>query len=252
MGYHRGPRAHSCPCPAGKSSWSHRLGPHNHADGRQQKRVLGSDLHPHSADLRSPEEDHGSMLQGSGSLLAQERGGEDASRARPRPVRAQRTRPRRRQPTQDKHRPQDAKPSQAVWEVKMWNWNNPVQMALGITQFERRLGAPMHGLMNAYQPKLQEGGADPKVGDLALGGQGGSLAGQSALQQEAAQPHKDRPCRDVWYDPLKQHVEHTEIERQAFASASQKTRRPPEPLPHQSSALLRGGGHRALVGPLQV
>ncbi|CAE7268078.1 unnamed protein product [Symbiodinium sp. KB8] len=135
----------------------------------------------------------------------------------------------------------DAKPSQAVWEVKMWNWNNPVQMALGITQFERRLGAPMHGLMNAYQPKLQEGDADPKVGDLDLGGQGGSLAGQSALQQEAAQPHRDRPCRDVWYDPLKQHVEHTEIERQAFASASQKTRRPPEPLPHQSSALLRGG-----------
>ena len=41
--------------------------------------------------------------------------------------------------------------SQKVWEIKTWNWSLPVKMAPGITQFEQRLGAPLHGLMNAYQ-----------------------------------------------------------------------------------------------------
>ena len=129
---------------------------------------------------------------------------------------------------------QEAKPSQAVWEVKTWNWNNPVKMAPGITQFERRLGAPMHGLITL--PKVQEGVADPKVEDLDLGGFGGSLVGgvlysrkqrsltgtvgtASDWSCEVQLP----ACRDVWCDQLKQQVEHTEVERQAFASASQKT-----------------------------
>ena len=42
-----------------------------------------------------------------------------------------------------------SQPSQTVWEIKTWNWNLPINMAPGITQFERRLGAPLHGLMNA-------------------------------------------------------------------------------------------------------
>ena len=76
--------------------------------------------------------------------------------------------------------------------------------------------------------------------------------------------HKDRilECwRDVWYDQLKQQISQTEVEKEAFSTASQKTsqdylaRRPPEPLPHEGGPDLqrgRGARHRELGGPLQV
>ena len=88
---------------------------------------------------------------------------------------------------------QAASSSQDVWEVKTGSWNNPVKMAPGITQFERRLGAPMHGLMNAYQklfPSFKKESLIPRW-KTYLGGQGGSLVGQGALQPEAAKPHRN-------------------------------------------------------------
>ncbi|CAE7208053.1 hypothetical protein AK812_SmicGene29313 [Symbiodinium microadriaticum] len=105
---------------------------------------------------------------------------------------------------------QAASSSQDVWEVKTGSWNNPVKMAPGITQFERRLGAPMHGLMNAYQklfPSFKKESLIPRW-KTYLGGQGttGTASDWSCEVQFPAE-HKDRileAWRDVLYDQVKQ------------------------------------------------
>ncbi|CAE7931646.1 unnamed protein product, partial [Symbiodinium necroappetens] len=140
-----------------------------------------------------------------------------------------------------------ASPSQ--WEeVRTWNWNTPVKMAPGITQFEPRLGAPMHGLMNAYQklfPRFKKETLVPRWKTLILEDQEGawlgrvfysrrqrSLTGTTGTVSDARcevqlhAEHKDRilaAWRDVWYNQLMHQIEHTEVETKAFATASQKT-----------------------------
>eukprot|EP00439_Symbiodinium_sp_Y106_P012520 s1435_g1.t2 len=118
----------------------------------------------------------------------------------------------------------------------------------GITQFERRLGAPLHGLMNTYQKLFarfkketlvprwktliledKEGAwlgrvlYSPKTSSLT--GTTGTVADWKCEVQLPAE-HKDRilECwRDVWYDQLKQQISQTEVEKEAFSTASQKT-----------------------------
>ena len=116
------------------------------------------------------------------------------------------------------------------------------------TQAERRLGAPLHGLMNAYQrlfarfkketltPLWKTLILEDKEGawlgrilysrkTRSLTGTTGTMADWSCEVQLPAE-HKDRilECwRDVWYDQLKQQISQTEVEKAAFSTASQKT-----------------------------
>ena len=122
--------------------------------------------------------------------------------------------------------------SQKVWEIKTWNWNLPVKMAPGITQFERRLGAPLHGLMNAYQKLFARFKKETWLGRILYSRKTSSLTGTTGTvadwkcEVQLPAEHKDRilECwRDVWYDQLKQQLSQTEVEKEAFSSASQKT-----------------------------
>ena len=147
-------------------------------------------------------------------------------------------------PSQDKA----SQSAQKKWEIRTWKWNLPIKMAPGITQFERRLGAPLHGLMNAYQrlfarfkketltPRWKTLILEDKEGawlgrilysrkTRSLTGTTGTMADWSCEVQLPAE-HKDRilECwRDVWYDQLKQQISQTEVEKAAFSTASQKT-----------------------------
>ena len=141
-----------------------------------------------------------------------------------------------------------AEPSQKVWEIKTWNWNLPVKMAPGITQFERRLCAPLHGLMNAYQKlfaRFKKETLVPRWKTLILEDKEGAWLGRVLYSRKTSSltgttgtvadwkcevqlpaEHKDRilECwRDVWYDQLKQQITQTEVEKEAFSTASQKT-----------------------------
>ncbi|CAE7668668.1 unnamed protein product [Symbiodinium sp. CCMP2592] len=134
------------------------------------------------------------------------------------------------------------------WEMRTWNWNLPIKMAPGITQFERRLGAPMHGLMNAYQ-KLFAGfkkeTLTPRWKTLILKNKEGAWLGRILYSRKAHSltgtagtvadwacevqlpaEHKDRiltTWRDVWYDQLKQQISQTEVEKAAYSTAAQRT-----------------------------
>ena len=84
--------------------------------------------------------------------------------------------------------------SQKVWEIKTWNWNLPVKMAPGITQFERRLGAPLHGLMNACQKlfaRLKKETLVPRWKTLILEDKRRGMAGTSPLQPQSLEPHRN-------------------------------------------------------------
>ncbi|CAE7249321.1 unnamed protein product [Symbiodinium sp. CCMP2592] len=117
------------------------------------------------------------------------------------------------------------------WEMRTWNWNLPIKTVPGITQFERRLGAPTHGLTNAYQkllarfkketltPRWKTLILEDKVGAWlgrilysrkahSLTGTTGTVADWACEVQLPAE-HKDRiltAWRDVWYDQLKQQI----------------------------------------------
>ena len=68
-----------------------------------------------------------------------------------------------------------------------------VKVSPGITQFERRLGAPLHGLMNAYQQffkRFQKKSLVPKWKSLILTHPGKPMAGQSPLLQTPQLPHR--------------------------------------------------------------
>ncbi|CAE7788748.1 unnamed protein product [Symbiodinium sp. CCMP2592] len=106
-----------------------------------------------------------------------------------------------------------AQPSQKVWEIKAGNWNSPIKMAPGITQFEPRLGAPLHGLIFA---RFKKESLEPQA----------QLQTGSASKVQLPAEHKDKVLkywRDVWYDQLKQQISRTKVEKEAFSSASQKT-----------------------------
>ena len=80
--------------------------------------------------------------------------------------------------------------SQKVWEIKTWNWNLPVKMAPGITQFERRAPRLDECVPAALRP-LQEGGPGAAMDDPHPGGQGGCLAGKKSLQPQSLEPHRN-------------------------------------------------------------
>ncbi|CAE7251161.1 unnamed protein product [Symbiodinium sp. CCMP2592] len=134
------------------------------------------------------------------------------------------------------------------WEMRTWNWNLPIKMAPGITQFERRLGAPMHGLMNAYQKlfaRFKKETLTPRWKTLILEDKEGAWLGRILYSRKAHSltgttgtvadwacevqlpaEHKDRiltAWRDVWYDQLKQQISQTEVEKEAYSTAAQRT-----------------------------
>ncbi|CAE7826417.1 unnamed protein product [Symbiodinium sp. CCMP2592] len=134
------------------------------------------------------------------------------------------------------------------WEMRTWSWNLPIKMAPGITQFERRLGAPMHGLMNAYQKlfaRFKKETLTPRWKTLVLEDKEGAWLGRILYSRKAHSltgtagtvadwacevqlpaEHKDRiltAWRDVWYDQLKQQISQTEVEKAAYSTAAQRT-----------------------------
>ena len=138
--------------------------------------------------------------------------------------------------------------TEKVWEIKTWHWNLPIKMAPGITQFERRLGAPLHGLMNSYQrlfARFKKESLVPRWKTLILEDKEGAWLGRVLYSRKTSSltgttgtvadwkcevqlpaEHKDKilECwRDIWYDQLKQQISQTDVEQEAFSSASQKT-----------------------------
>ena len=175
--------------------------------------------------------------------------------------------------------------SQKVWEIKTWNWNLPVKMAPGITQFERRLGAPLHGLMNAYQKlftRFKKESLVPRWKTLILEDKEGAWLGRILYSRKTSSltgttgtvadwkcevqlpaEHKDRilECwRDVWYVRPAEAAALTDgsregslCDRLAEDQPRLRRRRPLEPLPHKGGPHLqrgRGTRHRELGGTL--
>ena len=66
-------------------------------------------------------------------------------------------------------------------------------MAPGITQFERRLGAPLHGLMNACQKLFARFKETlvPRWKTLILEDKRRGMAGTSPLQPQSLEPHRN-------------------------------------------------------------
>ena len=110
-----------------------------------------------------------------------------------------------------------------------------IKMTPGITQFERRLWAPMHGLMNACQKafkKYQKESLVPKWKTLFLTDQQDAWLGRSLYQRRSQsltattgnpadwictaqlpKEHKDAiliAWKEVWYDQLRQQVNLTQ------------------------------------------
>ena len=120
-----------------------------------------------------------------------------------------------------------------------------IKMTPGITQFERRLGAPMHGLMNAYQKafkKCQKESLVPKWKTLFLTDQQDAWLGRILYQRRSQsltattdnaadwictvqlpEEHKDAiltAWKEVWYDQLRQQVNLTQVEQHAIDAAA--------------------------------
>ena len=106
----------------------------------------------------------------------------------------------------------------------------------------------LHGLMNAYQrlfARFKKEALVPRWTTLILEDKEGAWLGRSLYSRKASSltgttgtvadwkcevqlpaEHKDRilECwRDVWYDQPKQQISQTEVEKEAFSTASQKT-----------------------------
>ena len=134
-----------------------------------------------------------------------------------------------------------SQPSQKVWEpsdqdvARHYAVRAPARSST--SRPDERLPAPLRA--------LHEGVAGAEMEHSHPGGQGGCLAGKNPEQPQDLQPHRndrhsgDWKCevqlpaehmdrilecwRDVWYDQLKQQISQTEVEKEAFSSASQKT-----------------------------
>ncbi|CAE7157844.1 unnamed protein product, partial [Symbiodinium pilosum] len=161
------------------------------------------------------------------------------------------------QPSQGESQPgvasTDSQPATASSsKAKSWKKSSykgsQIKMTPGITQFERRLGAPMHGLMNAYQKafrKYQKESLVPKWKTLFLTDQQDAWLGRILYQRRSQsltattgnpadwictvqlpEEHKDAiltAWKEVWYDQLRQQVNLTQVEQHAIDTAAKST-----------------------------
>ena len=161
------------------------------------------------------------------------------------------------QPPQDESLPgvasTNSKPAAASSsKAKSWKKSSykgsQIKMTPGITQFERRLGAPMHGLMNGYQKafkKYQKESLVPKWKTLFLTDQQDAWLGRILYQRRSQsltattgnpadwicavqipEEHKDAiltAWKDVWDDQLRQQVNLTQVEQHAIDTAAKST-----------------------------
>ena len=176
--------------------------------------------------------------------------------------------------------------SQKVWEIKTWNWNLPVKMAPGITQFERRLGAPLHGLMNAYQKlftRFKKESLVPRWKTLIL--EDKEVRREPGWEESftAARPPVSQERREQWRTGSARFSCRRSTKTASWSAGATSVRpaeaaaltdgsregglfvrltedqpglcgrRPPEPLPHKGGSHLqrgRGARHRELGGTL--
>ncbi|CAE7238723.1 ZIFL1 [Symbiodinium sp. CCMP2592] len=109
----------------------------------------------------------------------------------------------------------------------------PVKLSPGVTQFERRLASPLQGLMNAYRAAFSKFTKEPLVPrwkTLALVDSKEAWLGRTLTDWECEihipEEHASKlleTWRSIWYDQLRQHVNQTTVEQEAFDSAARLT-----------------------------
>ncbi|CAE7249537.1 ZIFL1 [Symbiodinium sp. CCMP2592] len=124
----------------------------------------------------------------------------------------------------------------------------PVKLSPGVTQFERRLASPLQGLMNAYRAAFSKFTKEPLVPrwkTLALVDSKEAWLGRIVYrrggpsQTTSTGTLTDWECeihipeehatklletwRSIWYDQLRQQVNQTTVEQEAFDSAARLT-----------------------------
>ncbi|CAE7424356.1 ZIFL1 [Symbiodinium sp. CCMP2592] len=113
-----------------------------------------------------------------------------------------------------------ADPSQAAGskeEAKTYEYKGggPVKLSPGVTQFERRLASPVQGLMNAYRAAFSKFAKEPLVPRWK------TLALVDSKEEHAEKLLET--WRRIWYDQLRQQVNQTTVEQEAFDSAARLT-----------------------------
>ncbi|CAE6911337.1 ZIFL1 [Symbiodinium sp. CCMP2592] len=91
----------------------------------------------------------------------------------------------------------------------------PVKLSPGVTQFERRLASPLQGLMNAYRAAFSKFTKEPLVPRWK------TLALVDSKEEHANKLLET--WRSIWYDQLRQQVNQTTVEQEAFDSAARLT-----------------------------
>ncbi|CAE7270747.1 unnamed protein product [Symbiodinium sp. CCMP2592] len=124
----------------------------------------------------------------------------------------------------------------------------PVKLSPGVTQFERRLASPLQGLMNAYRSAFSKFTKEPLVPrwkTLALVDSKEAWLGRIVYRRgvpsqttstgtltdweceiHIPEEHSARlleSWRSIWYDQLRQQVNQTTVEQEAFDSAARLT-----------------------------
>ena len=151
----------------------------------------------------------------------------------------------------------DENPSQKKTQTITWTENIPqpnkslrakIKCTPGITQFERRLSAPMHGLMHAYKdtfPRYKTETLVPKWKTLILTDQRGAWLGQLEYTRTAKafsttggstadwkcdiqlpQEHFEKlmaSWKTYWYTQLRSQVQYTDAESQAIKNLAEDT-----------------------------
>ncbi|CAE7316422.1 unnamed protein product [Symbiodinium sp. CCMP2592] len=137
-----------------------------------------------------------------------------------------------------------ADPSQAAGskeEAKTYEYKGggPVKLSPGVTQFERRLASPLQGLMNAYRAAFSKFAKEPLVPrwkTLALVDSKEAWLGRIVYRRgtltdweceiHIPEEHAEKlleTWRRIWYDQLRQQVNQTTVEQEAFDSAARLT-----------------------------
>jgi hypothetical protein len=149
-----------------------------------------------------------------------------------------------------------------------WCKGPPIKLAPGITQFERRLGAPMHGLMNAYQQtfsKYKKETLAPRWKTLILEDAANAWLGRIKYVRvqcsqtsntgnmsdwkcvvQIPEEHKDRLLtvwKDIWYSQLKTQILQTDVETSAIDKAAEVTSQSYAEAPRLSKFLSKSVPH---------
>ena len=130
-----------------------------------------------------------------------------------------------------------------------WKWNLPIKMTPGITQFERRLGAPLHGLMNAYQrlfARFLKETLTPRWKTLILEDKEGAWLGRILYSRKTRSltgttgTMADWSCEVQLPAEHKDHIWNAGVTSGMISSSSRshrrRWRRQPSPLPHRRPA----------------